>query len=241
MPRADPSGGPRGSRARCGLHAPPPEHSPSVVRRQVCCWGACAGDSRSPRSTRLAARARDGASARAPPPQIPVSTGHMVWRGPLPRQGRLSTRGLSPPQRTRRHARVVRDQLPAAVVWSRGMVPLVRGACRRGGILARTRGPKRRSPGRARRAPEIPGRRDGAVDPCRTSPPARDHERVLLDKAKALVGGRDAHLIVDDTALVKKGTHSVGVAEGSLGAPCRASACSLRSTLCIAFCDATPS
>src|SRR5271155_5653201 len=37
-----------------------------------------------------------------------------------------------------------------------------------------------------------------------------DHERVLLDKANALVGGRDAHLIVDDTALVKKGTHSVG-------------------------------
>jgi SRSO17 transposase len=47
-----------------------------------------------------------------------------------------------------------------------------------------------------------------------------DHERVLLDKAGALVGGRGAHLIVDDTALVKKGTHSVGVAHqycGQLG------------------------
>jgi SRSO17 transposase len=47
-----------------------------------------------------------------------------------------------------------------------------------------------------------------------------DHERVLLDKAEALVGGHDAHLIVDDTALVKKGTHSVGVAQqycGQLG------------------------
>lgn len=36
-----------------------------------------------------------------------------------------------------------------------------------------------------------------------------DHERVLLDKAEALAGGRGAHLIVDNTALVKKGTHSV--------------------------------
>jgi SRSO17 transposase len=47
-----------------------------------------------------------------------------------------------------------------------------------------------------------------------------DHERVLLDKAEALVGGRDSHLIIDDTALVKKGTHSVGVAHqycGQLG------------------------
>lgn len=47
-----------------------------------------------------------------------------------------------------------------------------------------------------------------------------DHERVLLDKADALVGGRGAHLIIDDTALVKKGKHSVGVAHqycGQLG------------------------
>jgi SRSO17 transposase len=46
------------------------------------------------------------------------------------------------------------------------------------------------------------------------------HERILLEKADALVGGPDAHLIVDDTALVKKGTHSVGVAPqycGQLG------------------------
>jgi SRSO17 transposase len=46
------------------------------------------------------------------------------------------------------------------------------------------------------------------------------HERVLLEKADALVGGRDAHLIIDDTALVKKGEHSVGVAHqycGQLG------------------------
>jgi SRSO17 transposase len=47
-----------------------------------------------------------------------------------------------------------------------------------------------------------------------------DQERVLLEKADALVGGSDAHLIVDDTALVKKGTHSVGVTHqycGQLG------------------------
>jgi SRSO17 transposase len=45
-------------------------------------------------------------------------------------------------------------------------------------------------------------------------------ERVLLEKAEGLVGGKTAHLIVDDTALVKKGTHSVGVAHqycGQLG------------------------
>lgn len=47
-----------------------------------------------------------------------------------------------------------------------------------------------------------------------------DHERLLLDKADAIVGRRDAHLIVDDTALVKQGKHSVGVAHqycGQLG------------------------
>lgn len=45
-------------------------------------------------------------------------------------------------------------------------------------------------------------------------------EQVLLEKANDVVGGRDAHLIIDDTALVKKGEHSVGVAQqycGQLG------------------------
>lgn len=43
-------------------------------------------------------------------------------------------------------------------------------------------------------------------------------EEVLLAKADALVGGEDAHLIVDDTALPKKGDQSVGVAHQYCGA-----------------------
>jgi SRSO17 transposase len=45
-------------------------------------------------------------------------------------------------------------------------------------------------------------------------------EAVLVKKAQALVGGPRAVLIIDDTALVKQGTHSVGVARqycGELG------------------------
>jgi SRSO17 transposase len=44
-----------------------------------------------------------------------------------------------------------------------------------------------------------------------------EHERVLLEKVDALVGGRDAHLIVDDTGLLKQGRHSVGVAHQYCG------------------------
>lgn len=45
-------------------------------------------------------------------------------------------------------------------------------------------------------------------------------ERVLAEKAQAMVGGPEAVLIVDDTALLKQGRHSVGVARqyaGSVG------------------------
>lgn len=37
-------------------------------------------------------------------------------------------------------------------------------------------------------------------------------EAELLVQADKLVGGRDAVLVIDDTAIAKKGTHSVGVA-----------------------------
>src|SRR5262249_54206011 len=41
---------------------------------------------------------------------------------------------------------------------------------------------------------------------------ARPVEEELLVQADRLVGGRDAVLVIDDTAITKKGTHSVGVA-----------------------------
>src|SRR5690606_4017900 len=43
-------------------------------------------------------------------------------------------------------------------------------------------------------------------------------EVVHADRCNELVGGPDAHLIIDDTALPKKGTHSVGVAHQYCGA-----------------------
>lgn len=46
------------------------------------------------------------------------------------------------------------------------------------------------------------------------------HECVLLEKAAELVSGPDAHLIIDDTGIPKKGEHSAGVAHqycGQLG------------------------
>jgi SRSO17 transposase len=43
-------------------------------------------------------------------------------------------------------------------------------------------------------------------------------QKVLVQKANALVGGREAHLIIDDFALPKKGEHSVGVAPQYCGA-----------------------
>ncbi len=45
-------------------------------------------------------------------------------------------------------------------------------------------------------------------------------EAELLAKADALVGGHDAYLVIDDTALPKKGSRSVGVAPQYASVPC---------------------
>jgi SRSO17 transposase len=53
-----------------------------------------------------------------------------------------------------------------------------------------------------------------ADSPWKTAP----LEAVLAEQANAMLGGEDAHLIIDDTSLPKKGVHSVGVAHQYCGA-----------------------
>ena len=73
-----------------------------------------------------------------------------------------------------------------------------------------------------------PGQVQGLHHFVSASPWPHDRlERVLAEQADLLVGGPDAVLVVDDTALVKQGRHSVGVQRqccGQLGrrANCRA-------------------
>lgn len=50
-------------------------------------------------------------------------------------------------------------------------------------------------------------------------------ERVLAEKAQRLIGGPRSVLIVDDTALLKQGTHSVGVARQYAGAAGKTTNC----------------
>jgi SRSO17 transposase len=59
-------------------------------------------------------------------------------------------------------------------------------------------------------------------------------ERVLTDVADRLVGGPDAVLIVDDTALPKQGTHSVGVARQYCGALGKKANCQVLVSLTLA-------
>jgi SRSO17 transposase len=59
-------------------------------------------------------------------------------------------------------------------------------------------------------------------------------ERVLAEQALALVGGADAVLIIDDTALLKQGTHSVGVARQYAGAAGKTTNCQTLVSLTLA-------
>lgn len=59
-------------------------------------------------------------------------------------------------------------------------------------------------------------------------------ERVLATQADALVGGPEAVLIIDDTALLKQGTHSVGVARQYAGAAGKTTNCQALVSLTLA-------
>src|SRR2546429_562505 len=59
-------------------------------------------------------------------------------------------------------------------------------------------------------------------------------ETELLVQADRLVGGRDAVLVIDDTALAKKGTHSVGVAAQYASALGKTANCQIMVSLTLA-------
>src|SRR5918997_6761556 len=58
--------------------------------------------------------------------------------------------------------------------------------------------------------------------------------RLLAERADALVGGPDAALVIDDTALPKKGKHSVGVARQYRGALGKRANCQVLVSLTLA-------
>lgn len=62
-------------------------------------------------------------------------------------------------------------------------------------------------------------------------------ERVLLDKADGLVGGAEAFLIVDDTGIPKKGSHSVGVCHPYCGQLGKEANCQVLVSLTLAKAD----
>ena len=69
---------------------------------------------------------------------------------------------------------------------------------------------------------------------CASCWPPEPLERVLAEKAQRLVGGPDAVLIVDDTALLKQGKHSVGVARQYAGAAGKTTNCQTLISLTLA-------
>jgi SRSO17 transposase len=62
-------------------------------------------------------------------------------------------------------------------------------------------------------------------------------EEVLVAKADALVGGEEALLVIDDTALPKKGKHSVGVAHQYAGVLGKQANCQVLVSLTLAYRD----
>lgn len=69
---------------------------------------------------------------------------------------------------------------------------------------------------------------------CASCWPPEPLERVLAEKAQHLVGGPDAVLIVDDTALLKQGRHSVGVARQYAGSAGKTTNCQTLVSLTLA-------
>jgi SRSO17 transposase len=59
-------------------------------------------------------------------------------------------------------------------------------------------------------------------------------EEILAAKADALVGGDDAVLVIDDAAVPKKGTHSVGVAPQYAGVLGKTANCQVLVSLTLA-------
>ena len=74
----------------------------------------------------------------------------------------------------------------------------------------------------------------GCTISCRIAFGTRLRWSELALQADKLVGGADAFLVIDDTALPKKGTHSVGVAPQYASALCKTANCQTLVSLTLA-------